>query len=89
MMWLQNHMICEVVEVLDDDTPQVELPGAGKHQPLGLVTIKFKLPVSREGMRPGVEPMLTDFICVPSPKSEEVLDRMMSRGPAILPRKPS
>lgn len=89
-------MVCEVVAVADDNTPGIEVPGAPPHRAMGMIEVKFTMPVSREGVRPGQELLLADFIRVMNPKSEQILENLArgggGRGPAMLPpgpRKPS
>ena len=81
LLWQANHLIVEVVEALDDDSPKVEIPGQERGQRHGKLAFKISLPVPRDPrMDPSVELMLSDFVRVVNPKSEDVIDRIAGRG---------
>lgn len=83
VMWVPQQITVEVLEV-DDGTREIEVPGE-KPQQYASISFKITLPFSREGMRPGAEMFAPDFICVVNPKQQDAVERMMARGPAMLP----
>lgn len=90
VMWVPQQLTVEVLEV-DDGTREIEVPGQ-QPEMYASISVKLTVPYSRQGLRPGAEMMVPDFIQVVNPKHQEALESAMDKmpGPALLPkRKPS